>query len=203
SAADVGCGTGGFLSYLLRYRVPLWGVDSSPSMLRIALRRLPRSRVRLLRQDIRALRLPRAVDLIVCNGDTLNYLLTRDELVLGLARCRENLTPCGSLVGDILTGIPSPSVEGWRAAPSMPCVASMWRSEVDPSRRLTRVDIRYRLAGQHSGPWVQETHRQRWYSIPELRLALREAGLRNPALWRLDRGEGEGAAAWVKFAAFR
>ena len=63
SAADIGCGTGAFLAYLLRYQVPLWGVDISPAMLRIAARRLPSSRVRLLRQDIRRLALPRPVEL--------------------------------------------------------------------------------------------------------------------------------------------
>src|SRR5918996_4775459 len=36
SAADIGCGTGAFVQYLRRFRMPLIGVDSAPRMLRIA-----------------------------------------------------------------------------------------------------------------------------------------------------------------------
>ena len=201
SVADIGCGTGSFLSYLLRYGVPLWGVDASPSMLRMAAGRLPRAEVHLLRQDIRRLQLPRPVDLIVCNGDTLNYLLTREDLVRVFGRCRENLTPRGHLVGDLLTGIPPASEPGWRLVAAAPGTVSLWRARVDPARRLTRVDLWFRHGRAGGWRWARETHLQRWFSIFELRSALREAGLRLLALWYLDRQEGPGGAAWLKLLA--
>jgi SAM-dependent methyltransferase len=203
SAADIGCGTGSFLSYLLRFGVPLWGVDASPFMLRIAARRLPAPRVRLLRQDIRRLCLPKPVDLITCNGDTLNYLLTREDLACVLGRCRANLTPRGHLVGDLLTGLPPAAEEGWRLVVSAPGAITMSRSRVDRSRRLTRVDLRYRQPRPEGWRWVQETHVQRWYSIPEVHLVLREAGLGLRALWRLDGGGGPNGVAWTKLLARR
>src|SRR6516162_2607208 len=46
SASDVGCGTGLFACYLnRRWRVPVFGIDRSPEMLRVAARRCPNSAV--------------------------------------------------------------------------------------------------------------------------------------------------------------
>ena len=201
SAADIGCGTGAFLAYLLRYRVPLWGVDISPAMLRIAARRLPSDRVCLLRQDIRRLALPRRVELIACNGDTLNYLLTPEEMALTLGRCSANLTPGGHLVGDLLTGVPDLAADRRIVAGLAPGTVSLWQAWADPRRRLTRVDIRHGRSGPDGWRWVQETHLQRWYSIADLRAALQEAGLALCALWRLDGAKRPDGGAWIKLLA--
>jgi SAM-dependent methyltransferase len=201
SAADIGCGTGTFLAYLLRYRVPLWGVDAAPEMLQIAAARLPRGRVRLLRQDIRRLALPRPVDLIACNGDTLNYLLTPADLTLTLQRCSANLSPAGHLVADLLAGVPDPGTGRRHAEMRAPGSVNLWRARVDPGRRLTRVDIRQATPGPSGWRWVQETHLQRWHSLSDLRAALRQAGLGLCALWRLDAGTETRNAAWIKLLA--
>src|SRR6266700_992514 len=64
SAADLGCGTGLFARYLnALWRVPVFGVDLSPSMLRVAASNCRNTDVTLLHQDIRQLRLPRRVGL--------------------------------------------------------------------------------------------------------------------------------------------
>jgi SAM-dependent methyltransferase len=202
SAADIGCGTGAFLAYLLRYQVPLWGVDISPDMLRIAARRLPSRRVRLLRQDIRRLALPRPVELIACNGDTLNYLLTPQELTLTLGRCSANLTPGGHLVGDLLIGVPDRAAGHRTMAGLAPGAVGLWRARTDPRRRLTRVDIRHGRLDPEGWHWVQETHLQRWHCTADLHAALHEAGLGVCALWRLAGGKGTGGA-WIKVLARR
>jgi SAM-dependent methyltransferase len=203
SAADIGCGTGSFLRYLLRYGVPLWGVDASLSMLRIAARRLPRGRVRLLRQDIRRLCLPRPVDLITCNGDTLNYLLSCEDLARVFRRCRENLARGGHLLGDLLTGAPPPSAQGWRVLHAGSGNVSLSRTRVDSARLLTRVDLRYRRSTGPGWRWVEERHLQRWHRLSDLRAALGEAGLELGALWALQRGERGVDGAWIKFVARR
>jgi SAM-dependent methyltransferase len=104
SAADVGCGTGLFARYLSQcWGVPVFGVDRSPEMLRVALQNCPDNRVSFLLQDIRCLCLPHPVDLITANFDTVNHLLTEFDLKLAFRRIGENLRPGGYFIFDFIT----------------------------------------------------------------------------------------------------
>src|SRR6266545_1600526 len=72
SAADIGCGTGLFACYLNRCRgVPVYAVDKSPEMLRVAQCRCHGPGICFLQQDIRELCLPELVDLATANFDTV------------------------------------------------------------------------------------------------------------------------------------
>lgn len=167
SAADIGCGTGTFLRYLQAYGVPLVGVDRSEDMLRVAARKNRGGGILFLRQDVTGLRLPAPVDLITCNFDTLNYLLSPGDLEKAFARCRRNLNENGHFLFDVITGgrygrgprrrIQKVMTDGMR---------STWFFRWDPKSRLSRVRMRH-LATDRSGGSrkVAETHVQRWYPL--------------------------------------
>src|SRR5215470_7441630 len=87
SAADIGCGTGLFACYLNKcWRVPVYAVDRSPEMLWRGLCNCAGSSVCFLQQDIRCLRLPMPVGLVTANFDTLNHLVSLDDLRLAFRR---------------------------------------------------------------------------------------------------------------------
>src|ERR1700682_5342189 len=82
SAADIGCGTGLFAAHIARrWAVPVFAVDRSRSMLKEAIHNGSADHVRLICQDIRGLSLPRPVDLITANFDTLNHIVEPAGLV--------------------------------------------------------------------------------------------------------------------------
>jgi SAM-dependent methyltransferase len=104
SAADLGCGTGLFARYLnALWGVPVFGVDLSPAMLRVAADNCREANVTLLRQDIRRLLLPRRVDLVTANFDTVNHLLADGDLPRLFRRVYRNLEPGGHFVFDFIT----------------------------------------------------------------------------------------------------
>ena len=75
------------------WRVPVLAVDRSPAMLRVAASNCRGSGVTLLRQDIRRLVLPRAVDLVTANFDTVNHLLEDGELPALSSACTAIFVP--------------------------------------------------------------------------------------------------------------
>lgn len=205
SVADVGCGTGVFLDYLRRYGVPLMGVDAAVPMLRVAAARLRGTGVLLSRQDMRRLRLPWPVDLITCNGDTLNYLLNAHDLRQTLGACRDNLTAGGMLMADLLVGVPQNSIVGIpKLRIRAPGCVIHWHAQVHRRRRLTRVAIGLGQRTPQGWRWAREVHRQRWYLVSELHEACAAVDM-----WIVDQrvlqdgGRRGEAGAWIKLVARR
>jgi SAM-dependent methyltransferase len=180
SVADVACGTGGFLRHLARLGVTVLGVDRSRAMLRLARRKNPSPRVLLLRQDMRALRLPFAVDLITCNFDSLNYLLSLRDLATALRAFRRNLVDGGHLLFDMVTDAwPEPA--GDRVASfRLPRGSSVWRVSWDPRTRLRRVHMKNQLASPDGGLRSErEVHLERAYPVRDVRRVLGRCGFRS------------------------
>jgi SAM-dependent methyltransferase len=195
SVADVACGTGTFVRYLRDIGAqPVYGVDRSPTMLRRAARKNAGNGSRFLLQDLRALRLPRSVDLLTCNFDSLNYLRTAADLHGALRRFAENLRPDGHAIFDLVT---ERSTEQGRSLK-----IERARIQGGPAIRVTRRDPvgRLQIARlylRRAGSVICETHIQRAYTIPEVIAALDGSGLRLRAVhdfqnpcgppWRAER----------------
>jgi SAM-dependent methyltransferase len=176
SAADLGCGTGLFARYLATcWHVPVFAVDRSREMLRVARENCCRAPVQFLEQDIRCLRLPQPVDLITANFDTLNHLVNKDEVRRLFCRVAENLRPGGWFVFDFVT--PSQPLAGYRTLVRRfrSCGQELQqRIRWNPRRRLLSILIVERWAGP--SPPAVEVHRERAYTPEEIGRWLLGAG---------------------------
>ena len=103
SVCDCACGTGGVALKLARRGLKVTGVDLSESMLRLAAdkARAEGLDVRLVRQDMCDLNLPRPVDALVCACDGVNYLLTPMRVAKFFGRARDSIRRGGVLSFDI------------------------------------------------------------------------------------------------------
>jgi SAM-dependent methyltransferase len=180
SLADVGCGTGAFLRSVARPGRRLYGVDRSPEMLRIAGRRLRGTGTLLLRQDMRRLALPAPVEVLTCQHDTLNYLLSNEQLHRTFETFARNLIYGGHLLFDIITGGRSArSRTTIRETVILPAIESRWRISAGGDWPGSVALLRTRLRTPDG--WVRtvrERHVQRWYPLPVLGRLLDEAGFR-------------------------
>jgi SAM-dependent methyltransferase len=102
--ADVGCGTGTLAVELARRGASVIGIDQSSDMLAAASGRAMehKTQVRYLCQDMRALVLPEPADIILSTCDSLNYVLTEDELRTTFNRFSKALKPSGVVYFDML-----------------------------------------------------------------------------------------------------
>ena len=78
SILDIGCGTGRDLAALSRDCPDCWGVDYLETMIRYARSKHPALHLQV--GDMRALRLQRCFDVILCMGSALMYALTNEEV---------------------------------------------------------------------------------------------------------------------------
>jgi len=167
SAADVACGTGTFVRYLRHWGVPVFGIDRSASMLRIAMQKNREHGAQFLRQDVRHLQLPHPVDLITCHFDALNYLLATRDLLQALSRFRANLTQGGYALFDMVTDVSPERKLGVRVQRfDLPGVSSIWEIAWDPTRKLRVVTMHNVFAlGAGKYRYEREVHAQRQYPV--------------------------------------
>lgn len=102
---DLGCGTGVLTEILARRGYDMIGVDNAPEMLRIAMEKRERSGLDILYllQDMRELELYGTVGAVVSVCDSVNYLLTEEDIVQTFARVNNYLYPQGLFIFDFNT----------------------------------------------------------------------------------------------------
>ncbi len=176
SVADLGCGTGLFARYLnSRWRVPVFGVDLSPAMLRVAMVNCRNTGVTLLRQDIRRLRLPQRVDLVTANFDTLNHLVEDGDVRALFQRVYQHLNSGGYFIFDFITPCNPPrGIRTYRTPLRTGFERVIQRIRWLPGRRMFLSHVAF------SGPTPAcsrlELHRERAYSPQQVAMWLMDAG---------------------------
>ena len=107
SMLEYGCGNGRITLPVAASGTPVVGVDASPAMIDDLQARLGamdttlRERIRLVRGDMRTVRLREKFDLIVCTFNTFLHLYERQDVENFLARVKQHLAPQGSFVFDV------------------------------------------------------------------------------------------------------
>ncbi len=94
---EVACGTGLLVEILERNGYQVTGLDISKEMLEIA---RERSKGRLLRQDMRNIRVGEVFDALICLGRSFTYMITDDDVERALEGFNKALRDGGILIFD-------------------------------------------------------------------------------------------------------
>jgi SAM-dependent methyltransferase len=175
TAADIGCGTGLFASYLNQCQgIPVFAVDRSPEMLAVAARNCAGQNICLLQQDIRRLCLPSPVDLITANFDTLNHILEDNGLKSTFRRVWVNLNPGGHFIFDLITPCQPHRRRRYLLAAASEQGRVEQRIQWNPWRRILSISVAMTSPLCRSS--TVELHRERAYSPIEAGRWLLDAG---------------------------
>ena len=98
---DLACGTGRMTRELAARGYDMIGVDGSEDMLSEAMYSYDRSGILYLLQDMREFELYGTVGAVVCCLDSINYLLTEDDLKTTFATVHNYLDPDGLFIFDV------------------------------------------------------------------------------------------------------
>jgi len=182
---DLCCGAGHLASILTARGFCVVGVDGSSEMLAFARENAPQAQFVLA--DAREFRSPEAFDAALCLFDSLNHIMSLDELEQVFANVYASLVPGGTFVFDLNmeTGYRS----RWNGSMGLAREdhALIARSSYDVETRTGRMDLTmFRLI---EGAWHRSdvTLTQRAYEEGEVREALGRAGFREVAVLDAER----------------
>jgi ubiquinone/menaquinone biosynthesis C-methylase UbiE len=198
---DLACGEGTFAIAMAKRGLQVTGVDLSPEMLSIARERAAKDglEVKFFQQDMRLLSLRGRFDLVTCWFDSLNYLLEIDDLAQALAGVSRVLDKNSIFIFDVNT-IRALAVEWIRE----PCYVHLDSQDLflasvpqyDPATRIASLHITGFARENERWLRVDEVHKERGYTLKEIRRSLKKAGLRELACWAsLDKMEKPGRSA--------
>ena len=213
SVLELGCGTGRITLPLGRAGVPLVGIDRSAAMLARARQRLQRaklrSRVRLVRGDIRHLPFRSRFGTVIAPYGILQSLLRERDLKATLDAVRAILEPGGTFGMELVADLPSwqeyrkrVSLKGWRRGRSASHVTLVETVRQDRAKGLTIFDQEFTERSAQR----RRTHRFaltfRTLSVPQMARRLEKAGFEVTALLGDYRGGAwdERAEVWVILA---
>lgn len=177
---DLACGTGIPTLLLARHGFRLIAVDRSEAMLAVLAGKIGEFDIRLVQSDIRDFRLPEPVDAGICLYDSLNYLLTADDLTQCFRSVRRALKSDGIFVFDLNTVYGLATYWGDRQTiRDVEDIHSVWDTSYDPETRVSSLRLTFTVRPQRPNepaPVYVEIHEERGYTVPEVGDCLQRAG---------------------------
>ena len=183
---DLGCGTGKLTEILADRGYDVMGIDLSEEMLGIALERRDSlsHRTLYLCQDMREFELYGTAGTFVSVGDSVNYLLTDEDMIKLFERVNTFLFPGGIFVFDFKTLHLYKDVIGDSTiAEDREDCSFIWENWFDDETRINEYDLSLFIketgAGEDENVFrkYQEIHRQRGYTLEDMKHFAEKAGL--------------------------
>jgi ubiquinone/menaquinone biosynthesis C-methylase UbiE len=185
---DLACGEGTFAVVMANKGFQVMGVDLSPHMLQFARERAEKEKVKVefLLQDMRSLPFEERFDLVTCWYDSLNYLLELEDLEKTFAGVWRSLKKEGLFIFDMNTiyGL----AVNWQRYPcnvqqDTPELFELHRSSYDFEKNIAVLRIVGFVKERSGWTRMEEEHKERGYSLEEIRRCLKKAGLKELACW--------------------
>lgn len=178
---DLGCGTGTLTSMLARKGYDMIGIDNSAEMLSAAMEKRDVSGLDILYllQDMREFELYGTVRAIISICDSINYILSPNELLMVFKLVNNYLDPGGIFIFDCNTEFKYKELLGEQTiAEDRDEGSFIWDNYYDEEERINEYKLTLFIPAKE-GLYSKHTeyHYQRCYSVEELKSIIESAGM--------------------------
>lgn len=201
---ELGCGTGNMTMRLSEAGYDMIGIDNSEEMLLIAREKLPgnedvqdASKILYLLQDMQEFELYGTVRACVSVCDSVNYILTEEELIEVFRLVNNYLDPKGVFIFDFNTTYKYEQVIGDAViAENREDCSFIWENFYDEEEQINEYDLTI-FVRQEDDRYEKytETHFQRGYTLAGMKEILEKAGLEFVSAIDMDTREQPGDTA--------
>jgi len=173
---DLACGTGTVTFLMSKKGYDIIGVDASADMLSVAQDKLGTvaKKTLLLNQDMRYLDLYGTIDGAYSSCDGLNYLLSEDDFISALKRVALFLNPGAPFIFDLKMDYKYRQLGNDVYNDANAAASYIWRNSYNPNTRINEYHVQFYMV---DGRQFSETHHQRAYTIDEVCIFVKKAGL--------------------------
>ncbi|MEO0275233.1 MAG: class I SAM-dependent methyltransferase [candidate division WOR-3 bacterium] len=177
---DIACGTGEEIVYLCEMGFDITGVDISESMLEIAKRKLKgKKNVRLLKMDMRELNLNEKFDAVFSFFDSMNYLLTIEDMERCFKGVYNVLKNNGIFIFDMNTYYSLKEI--WDNSTTIKergNVYSIWKNEWNEEERISTLKLLLHVKEKDKSFLIEEIHKEKAYFPDEIESLLKKVSFK-------------------------
>ena len=175
---DLGCGTGKMCRIMSGCGYDLIGVDNSPEMLEIA-RGHSEDNTLYLNQDMREFELYGTVRAVYCACDSVNYILSEEELIQVFKLVNNYLDPRGLFIFDFNPEYKYRELLADNTfAENREDSSFIWENYYDEEEEINEYDLTLFIKDENERfERFCETHYQKSYSLEEMRGIVEAAGM--------------------------
>lgn len=181
---DLGCGTGTLTELLAEAGYDMIGVDNSEDMLELAMEKRQESghEILYLKQDMRELELYSTVGTVISVCDSINYILSEEELVQVFKLVNNYLFPGGIFIFDFNTVYKYAEIIGdTTIAENREDCSFIWENYYHPKEAVNEYEVTVFVKDAEAGDdyyrKFSETHYQRGYTVEQMIQMVEAAGM--------------------------
>ena len=182
---EMGCGTGKMAKILSDRGYDMIGIDSSADMLDIAFeKRSNEGSILYLNQDMREMELYGTVMAVISVCDSMNYLLSEDDLLTTFKLVNNYLDPKGLFIFDMNTRYKYEEMLADNVfAENREETSFIWENFYDEETEINEYDLSVFVKEGELYRKYEEVHYQKAYDIERVKKLIEESGLKLIAVY--------------------
>lgn len=182
---ELGCGTGKMAKILSDSGYDMIGIDSSADMLDIAHdKRSCDGRILYLNQDMRQMELYGTVRAVISVCDSVNYLLSEEDLLTTFKLVNNYLDPKGLFIFDMNTRYKYEKLLSDNVfAESRDDASFIWENFYDEEEEINEYDLTVFVKEDELYRRYEEVHLQKAYDIDKVKTLIERSGLKFIAVY--------------------
>jgi len=182
---DMACGTGNMSLRFAKEGKNLVGIDKSQHMLKVARQKAKKNNysIKFLQKDIRDFNFPRQFDFIFCIFDSLNYILTIEDMEKVFVNVYTSLKEDGIFIFDLNTINRLMSIEPGTTVFSDKNYTCFWEDIIDQKQLIWKVKLKIYFDDNES-KYFKEIHRETSYKKDDIARILSDTGFSNIKVYK-------------------